>query len=71
MNIGNNNFNTNDIVNSFKQPNINNNANRVDDRYYMNMQNASKTPQIFNNYYSINGVVASGSPIKVINVFNN
>ena len=71
MNIGNNNFNTNDIVNSFKQPNINNNANRVDDRYYMNMQNSSKTPQIFNNYYSINGVVASGSPIKVINVFNN
>ena len=71
MNIGNNNFNTNDIVNSFKQPNINNNANRVDDRYYMNMQNSSKTPQIFNNYYSINGVVTSGSPIKVINVFNN
>ena len=71
MNIGNNNFNTNDIVNSFKQPNINNNANRVDDRYYLNMQHSSKTPQIFNNYYSINGVVTSGSPIKVINVFNN
>ena len=71
MNIGNNNFNTNDIMNKISQPNINNNPNRIDDKYYMKMQNSSKTPQIFNNYYSINGVVTSGSPIKVINVFNN
>ena len=47
------------------------NNNKFDDRYIMNMQNSSTTPQIFNNYYSINGVVTSTSPIKVINVFNN
>ena len=68
MNIGNNNFNTNDFVNNRKS-NVNNN--KIDDKYYLNMQNSTKTPQIFNNYYSINGVVTSTSPIKVINVFNN
>ena len=69
MNIGNTNFNTNDInVNNIKS---NNNNNKGDDRYYLNMQSSTKTPQIFNNYYSINGVVTSTSPIKVINVFNN
>ena len=61
------NLNTNDSMN--KNNIINNN--KFDDRYIMNMQNSSTTPQIFNNYYSINGVVTSTSPIKVINVFNN
>ena len=69
MNIGNNNFNTNDInVNNIKS---NINSNKGDDRYYLNTHSSTKTPQIFNNYYSINGVVTSTSPIKVINVFNN
>ena len=69
MSMGNSNINSNDFVNNIKST-INNN-NRLDDRYYLNMQNSTKTPQIFNNYYSINGVVTSSSPIKVINVFNN
>ena len=69
MNVGNNNFNSNNAVNNLKS-NINN-TKKIDDGYYMNLQNSSKTPQIFNNYYSINGVVTSSSPIKVINVFNN
>ena len=66
----NNNFNPNDFVNNLK-PNINNASKKIDDRYFMNINNTSKTPQIFNNYYSINGIVTSSSPIKVINVFNN
>ena len=71
MNIGNNNYNSNNILNNLNlKYNVNNN-NLAHDKYYMNMENSSKTPQIFNNYYSINGVVTSSSPIKVINVFNN
>ena len=63
------NLNTNELMNN---SNLKKNLdNKFDERYIMNMQNSSKTPQIFNNYYSINGVVTSTSPIKVINVFNN
>ena len=51
--------------------NINKN-NKLSGRYYLNIQNnESKCPQIFNNYYSFNGVNSSNLPIKVINVFNN
>ena len=71
MNIGNNNFNSNDILNNLNLKYNINNSNLLDNKHYMNMENSSKTPQIFNNYYSINGVVTSSSPIKVINVFNN
>ena len=66
----NNNFNPNDFVNNLK-PNINNASKKIDERHFMNINNTYKTPQIFNNYYSINGIVTSSSPIKVINVFNN
>ena len=59
------NLNPNEPMNN---KNITNN--KFDEGYIMNTQNSSKTPQIFNNYYSINGVVTSTSPIKVINVFN-
>ena len=62
------NIKTNDINNHFA--NINK-SNRLSGRYYLNIQNMEKTPQIFNNYYSINGVNSSSIPIKVINVFNN
>ena len=48
-----------------------NKANKSSGRYYLNIQNVPKCPQIFNNYYSINGASFSNLPIKVINVFNN
>ena len=49
-----------------------NKANKLSGRYYLNIQNnLPKYPQIFNNYYSFNGVSTSNLPIKVINVFNN
>ena len=74
LSIGNNNVNTNELMNNIKNNEINNNNQHIeqDNRYFINMNipNTTKTPQIFNNYYSINGVTA-GSPIKVINVFNN
>ena len=48
-----------------------NKANKSSGRYYLNIPNIPKYPQIFNNYYSINGASFSNLPIKVINVFNN
>ena len=57
----------NDVNNHFA--NINK-INKLSGRYYLNIQNMPKCPQIFNNYYSINGI-SSNLPIKVINVFNN
>ena len=48
-----------------------NKANKSSGRYYLNIQNVPKCPQIFNNYYSINGASFSNLPIKVINVYNN
>ena len=62
------NIKSNDITNHFVHINK---GNRLSGRYYLNIQNAQKCPQIFNNYYSINGVNSSSIPIKVINVFNN
>ena len=62
------NIKSNDINNHFT--NINK-SNKLSGRYYLNIQNVHKYPQIFNNYYSINGVNSSSFPIKVINVFNN
>ena len=62
------NIKSNDINNHFA--NINK-SNKLSGRYYLNIQNVQKYPQIFNNYYSINGVNNSSLPIKVINVFNN
>ena len=61
------NIKSNDINNHFT--NINK-SNRLSGRYYLNIQNLPKCPQIFNNYYSINGISSSNLPIKVINVFN-
>ena len=48
-----------------------NKSNRLSGRYYLNIQNLPKYPQIFNHYYSINGIISSNLPIKVIKVFNN
>ena len=62
------NIKTNDSNNHFASINK---SNKLSGRYYLNMQNEQKCPQIFNNYYSINGVSSSNMPIKVINVFNN
>jgi hypothetical protein len=59
----NNNFNPNDFVNNLK-PNINNASKKIDDRYFMNINNTSKTPQIFNNYYSINYFLFSNKSNK-------
>ena len=62
------NIKTNNDVNNHLA-NINK-INKLSGRYYLNIQNMPKCPQIFNNYYSINGI-SSNLPIKVINVFNN
>ena len=62
------NIKSNELNNHFA--NINK-TNKLSGRYYLNIQNVPKYPQIFNNYYSINGVNSSSLPIKVINVFNN
>ena len=71
------NNNTNTFLQNIKTSDINNHVsniskeNKLSGRYYLNVQNVGKCPQIFNNYYSINGVSSSNFPIKVINVFNN
>ncbi len=72
-----NNNNTNNFLQNIKTNELNNHfaninkGNKLSGRYYLNIQNVGKCPQIFNNYYSINGVSSSNFPIKVINVFNN
>ena len=72
-----NNGNRNTFLHNIKSNDTNNHfasinkSNKLSGRYYLNIQNQPKCPQIFNNYYSINGVSSSNMPIKVINVFNN
>ena len=72
-----NNGNRNTFLHNIKSNESNNHfasinkSNKLSGRYYLNIQNEPKCPQIFNNYYSINGVSSSNMPIKVINVFNN
>ena len=70
--------NGNTFLQNIKSNDVNNHlstinkANKLSGRYYLNIQNnLPKYPQIFNNYYSFNGVSTSNLPIKVINVFNN
>ena len=70
--------NGNTFLQNIKSNDVNNHlstinkANKLSGRYYLNIQNnLPKYPQIFNNYYSFNGVSTSNLPIKVINVYNN